>query len=71
MSNQWVLNDLEQPFFIAGCKALRLVCKLVTSPFWRLVERKQHILDMNLKSLEMKTFLKDAAQNIKDLCLGN
>ena len=69
-SNQWVLYDLKQPFFIAGCKALGLVCKLVTTPLWRLLERKHHIFDMNLKYLELTTFLKDACVNIEEFMCG-
>ena len=42
-SNPWVLHDLQQCFFIAGCKGLWLVCKLVTTPLWRILESKQHI----------------------------
>ena len=69
-SNQWVLHDLKQPYFIAGCKALGLVCKLVTTPLWRLLERKRHIFDMNKKYLEMTTFLKDASTNAEDFMCG-
>ena len=69
-SNQWVLFDLKQPFFIAGCKALGLICKLVTTPLWRLLERKHHIFDMNLKYLELTSFLKDACTNTEDFMSG-
>ena len=70
-SNPWVLHDLQQPFFIAGCKALGLVCKLVTIPLWRLLESKRHILDMNVKYLELTTFLRDSAINVVEFMLGN
>ena len=69
-SNQWVLHDLKQPYFIAGCKTLGLICKLVSTPLWRLLERKHHIFDMNLKYLQMTTFLKDACTNIDDFMCG-
>lgn len=32
---QSVLKDLKSPYFIAGCKALGIIDKLVTGPFWR------------------------------------
>lgn len=32
---QFVLRDLKSPFIIAGCKALGIVDKLITGPFWR------------------------------------
>ena len=39
--------DLQEPFILAGCRALGLVSKLVTSPLWRHIEDKtQHILDL-------------------------
>ena len=71
MSNPGVLHDLKRCFFIAGCKVLGLVCKLVTTPPWRLLESKQHILDMNVKYLELTTFLRDSAINVVEFMLGN
>ena len=32
----WVLYDLKVPFFVAGCKALGLISKLITTPLWNL-----------------------------------
>ena len=70
-SNQWVFHDLKIPFFIAGCKALGLVCKLITSPLWNLIERKDiHIMDMNQYYLQLTNFLADAANNIDDFMTG-
>ena len=43
-----VLADVQVPEFIAGCKALGLVNKIITGPLWRVVESKDlSILDMN------------------------
>ena len=36
-----VLKDQEVPFFIAGCKALGLISKLITTPLWRVIESKK------------------------------
>lgn len=56
----WVLHDLKVPFFIAGCKALGLISKLITAPVWNLIEDPSfHILDMNNCYLQLVTFLKD------------
>ena len=56
----WVLHDLKVPFFLAGCKALGLVSKLITAPLWNLIEDPSiHILDMNNRYLQLVTFLKD------------
>ena len=57
----WVLHDLSVPFFLAGCKALGLICKLITGPLWNLIEDPNiHILDMNERYLQLVTFLSDA-----------
>lgn len=40
-SNQWVLHDLHISFFVAGCKTLGLIGKLVASPLWNLTEKKK------------------------------
>jgi hypothetical protein len=37
---QSVLKDLKTPFFIAGCKALGLISKLITTPLWNVIENK-------------------------------
>ena len=35
---QAVLKDLKSPYFVAGCKALGIIDKLVTGPFWRYLQ---------------------------------
>ena len=43
-----VLADVKVPEFLAGCKALGLINKIVTGPLWRVIESKDvSILDMN------------------------
>ena len=43
-----VLADVQVPEFLAGCKALGLVNKIITGPLWRIIESKdESILDMN------------------------
>lgn len=40
---------MQVPEFLAGCKALGLVNKIVTGPLWRVIESKDaSILDMNI-----------------------
>lgn len=57
----WVLHDLNITFFLSGCKALGLICKLITSPLWNLIEDPTiHILDMNDRYLQLVNFLADA-----------
>ena len=39
---------MQVPEFIASCKALGLVNKIITGPLWRVIESKDvSILDMN------------------------
>ncbi len=71
-SNSWVLYDLEQDFFLAGCKALGLICKLVTTPLWRLIEKKNvHVFDLNSRYLALVKFLKDACLDIPKFMAGD
>ena len=40
--------DLNEPFYIASCKALGLISKFITTPLWTKLEDKEiHILDMS------------------------
>ncbi len=68
---QWVLFDLKEPFFIAGCKALSLVNKLITGPLWVLMERKDiHIMELKDFALRLVKCLEDAALNVRDFMEG-
>ena len=43
--NRSELHDLKTPIYVAGCKALGLISKLVTTPLWDLLEDKTiHVL---------------------------
>jgi len=44
---QAVHADLNISQFIAGCRALGLISKQVTEPFWRVLSKKEHVLAMN------------------------
>ncbi|WAR06009.1 LOW QUALITY PROTEIN: hypothetical protein MAR_021378 [Mya arenaria] len=35
-----VQKDLAEPFFLTGCKALGLISKNITTPLWRVIEKK-------------------------------
>ncbi len=52
---QAVLSDLRVPQYIAGCKALGIIDKIVTGPFWRKLESSTvSILEMSTVYSEMK-----------------
>ena len=56
---QSVLKDLKSPFLVAGCKALGIVVKLVTGPFWRYLQTSSiPILQMS----EVYTKIRDTFQ---------
>ena len=60
-----VAADLKVPELLAGCKALGLICRLVTQPLWSTLEDKSiHILDMNKKYSELLDFFTTANDDI-------
>ena len=40
-------KNIEVPEYVAGCKALGLVNKIITGPLWRVLESDVTILEMN------------------------
>ncbi|XP_052812589.1 uncharacterized protein LOC128240121 [Mya arenaria] len=66
-----ILKDIQEPFFIAGCKALGLLSKFLTTPLWHVIENKDiSISDINIRYFQLKTFLEDSALNINDFMKG-
>ena len=64
---QSVLADLNEPFFVGGLKALGLISKLITTPFWNLVESKELLMmDMNVHFLALVKYIEDAILNLQD-----
>lgn len=64
-----ILRDVQVPLFIAGCRVLGLISKLITTPLWRLIE--QDILDMNMHYLELYTFLSEQSKDASDFMKGS
>jgi E1A/CREB-binding protein len=42
-----VYNYVNNPVYLAGCRALGIIDKLLTGPLWRIIENEEHILDLN------------------------
>ena len=42
-----VLEDISNDLFLAECRALGIVDKILTGPLWRIIEEKKIILEMN------------------------
>ncbi len=71
-SNKWVLFDLRNEYLIAGCKAMGLICKFITSPLWRLLESKDtHIFDINSKLKELLNYVTKASTQIPQFMSGD
>ena len=67
-----VNHDLQEPFLLAGCKALGLISYMVMAPLWRFVEAKDvHITDMNERYHQLVSFFNDATINTEDFVAGN
>ena len=57
-----VLADIQVPEYVAGCKALGLINKIITGPLWRVLECKDMtILDMNERYQRLKFCLDEWA----------
>lgn len=65
-----LLYDVSTPQFVAGCRALGLIDKYVTSPLWRLIERPGHKLDMNDHYSELKDFLDRCEKDLSAFIRG-
>ena len=47
--------DIDEPVYLAGIRALGIIDKVITGPFWRLLERKgTSILDTNMYLHQMQ-----------------
>lgn len=66
-----VLEDASNDNYIAGCKALGLIDKLITGPLWRILESGVHILEIPEYYTKLKAFLSECtAQNIQAVMKG-
>jgi hypothetical protein len=66
-----VLHDCKDSFNLAVCKALGILCKSVTSPLWRIIEKKGSVLDMNPVFHVLLGFLKRNAVDASGLLSGD
>ena len=61
---QAVLSDLSVPKYIAGCKALGIIDKIVTGPLWRhLVHSGGTILEMSSTYSKMHALFEEWGQD--------
>ena len=67
---QSVNSDINNPIYIAGCKALGIINKLVTGPLWRLLESNVSITDMSAYYVQMVERFEAWASDASDLLHG-
>ena len=68
---QAVLSDLRVPTFIAGCKALGIIDKVVTGPLWRhLVHSSVSVLEMSDTYSRMHTLFKRWGEDAQGVLNG-
>lgn len=65
-----VNQDIQVPEYVAGCKALGLVNKIITGPLWRVLESDTSILEINDYFQTLVTHLDMWALNAADLLNG-
>ena len=62
--------DIQQKVYLAQLRALGLIDKLITGPFWRLVENTESILELNDPLNEMLQQMKRWAEDATPLFAG-
>ena len=60
---QSIVQSLDCDIYRSCCRVLGLLAKLVTSPFWRIVEGAKHVLDLNDQYGRLHEFLKENAED--------
>ena len=67
-----VLGDLKNPIYISGCRALGLIDKIVTGPFWRKLEESvSSVLEMSSTYSEIKKQFDSWAEDSSSLIEGS
>ncbi|CAC5361729.1 unnamed protein product [Mytilus coruscus] len=65
-----VYNYVNNPVYLAGCRALGIVDKLLTGPLWRIIENVDHILDLNDIWLVFKNCIELLSKDASELIEG-
>ena len=69
---QCVLADLRNPMYIAGCRALGLVDKMVTGPLWRKIQESSiSILELGNTYCRMKEKFDKWSENSEEVIEGS
>ena len=65
-----VNEDLGNKLFLAEVRALGMIDKIVTGPFWRIVENVDNVLSITPYIKKMSSVLSDWSQNANPLFMG-
>ena len=66
-----VFDDLQVKSFVAGCRALGLISKIITEPLWKILEDKSvHILDMSQNYQQLLSCFESCAENALSFMKG-
>ena len=60
-------EDLSNTVYLAGIRALRIISKLVTGPYFRIVGATESILEMNPHLLQLKLSMERLSKNARPL----
>ena len=64
-------EDVENQVHLAGLRALGIVDKVITGPYWRILEAPGSILDLNPYLLQMKLSLEEWCKDASGLLEGD
>lgn len=62
-----IYNYVNNPVYLAGCRAVGIVDKLLTGPLWRYIKNVEHILDLNDICLVFKNTIKLLSKELSEL----
>ena len=66
-----VFDDLQVKSFVAGCRSLGLISKIITAPLWRILEdKKTHVLQMSQKYQHLLACMEKFAENSLEFMKG-
>ncbi|CAC5384728.1 unnamed protein product [Mytilus coruscus] len=61
---------VDNPVYLAGCRAFGIVDKILTGPIWRIIESTSHILDLNKVWFDFKKILEKYSVDATELVEG-
>lgn len=65
-----VFNHVNNSVYLAGCRALDIIDKLLTGPLWRIIENVEHTLDLNNTWLVFENSIELLSKDASELIDG-